>query len=532
MSRVGIRPTIASPTLAVFVVLALTAIRSGFAFVHEAPAALSFSFSNVARAAGLDRMIVYGGADANKYLLETTGTGVAAIDYDHDGWLDLFFVNGSTLEGFPAATAPTNHLYRNRRDGTFEDVTAKAGLAASGWGQGACGTPRPLRRQLHRSRPRHRADAGVGSLPLQRDQGRLRSAGTHRRQERAVSQSRQRRVRGRLGARGHHARERHVRPRREHARLRQRRLDRSVRRERLQSERALPQQPRRHVHRRRRHQRVRVQPGRQAAGRHGRRHRRLRSQRDDGRVQDELRGRHVDAVCEHGRRTLRGPDVRLRHRRQHALARLGHRLDRSRQRRLAGSVSHQWTCVSRGRATEDRSRVQAAEGGVPESRQRPLLGHQRTARGAGDHREGRPRRGVRRFRQRRTRGRRDLERERHAGSVPAAGPIRPSLGDAGARRNEIEPQRDRRARAIGRRGHRALGRSARRRQLSFAERLPRSFRIGRRGDDRACGRPLAQRPRGKLGRPDRGYVSRAEGRQRTCSASEPLRPLAPAQPPR
>ena len=45
MSRVGIRPTIASPTLAVFVVLALTAIRSGFAFVHEAPAALSFSFS-------------------------------------------------------------------------------------------------------------------------------------------------------------------------------------------------------------------------------------------------------------------------------------------------------------------------------------------------------------------------------------------------------------------------------------------------------------------------------------------------------
>ena len=83
-------------------------------------------------------MIVYGGADANKYLLETTGTGVAAIDYDHDGWLDLFFVNGSTLEGFPAGTAPTNHLYRNRRDGTFEDVTAKAGLAASGWGQGAC----------------------------------------------------------------------------------------------------------------------------------------------------------------------------------------------------------------------------------------------------------------------------------------------------------------------------------------------------------------------------------------------------------
>jgi enediyne biosynthesis protein E4 len=99
---------------------------------------LDFSFANVARAAGLDSPTVYGGASSNKYLLETTGTGVAAIDYDHDGWLDLFFVNGSTLEGFPAGRAPTNHLYRNKGDGGFEDVTAKAGLAASGWGQGAC----------------------------------------------------------------------------------------------------------------------------------------------------------------------------------------------------------------------------------------------------------------------------------------------------------------------------------------------------------------------------------------------------------
>jgi len=69
---------------------------------------------------------------------KTTGTGVAAFDYDNDGWLDLFFVNGSTLEGFPPGRAPTNHLYRNRHDGTFEDDTTKAGLAASGWGQGAC----------------------------------------------------------------------------------------------------------------------------------------------------------------------------------------------------------------------------------------------------------------------------------------------------------------------------------------------------------------------------------------------------------
>jgi hypothetical protein len=102
------------------------------------PAQLSFSFTNLARAAGLDGITVYGGAVSNKYLLETTGTGVAAIDYDKDGWLDLFFVNGSTLEGFPAGQAPVNQLYRNNGDGRFEDVTMKAGLAASGWGQGAC----------------------------------------------------------------------------------------------------------------------------------------------------------------------------------------------------------------------------------------------------------------------------------------------------------------------------------------------------------------------------------------------------------
>ncbi len=99
---------------------------------------LTFSFTNIARAAGLDGTTVYGGASSNKYLLETTGTGVAAIDYDRDGRLDLFFVNGSRLEGFAPGQAPVNQLYRNKGDGTFEDVTVKAGLGASGWGQGAC----------------------------------------------------------------------------------------------------------------------------------------------------------------------------------------------------------------------------------------------------------------------------------------------------------------------------------------------------------------------------------------------------------
>jgi hypothetical protein len=106
------------------------------ATASQAP--LTFSFTNVARESGLTDVTVYGGTATNKYLLETTGTGVAVIDYDDDGWLDLFVVNGSVLEGFPNGNVPTSHLYRNQRDGTFRDVTAAAGLTQSGWGQAAC----------------------------------------------------------------------------------------------------------------------------------------------------------------------------------------------------------------------------------------------------------------------------------------------------------------------------------------------------------------------------------------------------------
>ncbi|MGH9331856.1 MAG: FG-GAP repeat domain-containing protein, partial [Vicinamibacterales bacterium] len=100
--------------------------------------ATGFSFTNIAREAGLTATTVFGGKQTNKYLLETTGCGAAVLDVDGDGRLDVFLVNGSTLEGFPAGQAPTGHLYRNRGDGTFEDITKKAGLEASGWGQGVC----------------------------------------------------------------------------------------------------------------------------------------------------------------------------------------------------------------------------------------------------------------------------------------------------------------------------------------------------------------------------------------------------------
>jgi hypothetical protein len=124
--------------VAAVVAASITAAGARPGGAAEGLSGLGFSFENVAREAGINHVTVFGGAEANKYLLETTGTGVAFIDYDDDGWLDLFFVNGTTLEGIPADKAPINHLYRNKGDGRFEDVTARAGLGASGWGQGAC----------------------------------------------------------------------------------------------------------------------------------------------------------------------------------------------------------------------------------------------------------------------------------------------------------------------------------------------------------------------------------------------------------
>jgi hypothetical protein len=89
------------------------------------------SMTDVAKQAGLTQPIVYGGTDSKSYIVEVVGCGVAFIDYDNDGWVDLLVLSGTRLEGAPPGA--TNRLYKNNRDGTFTDVTAKAGLQLTGW---------------------------------------------------------------------------------------------------------------------------------------------------------------------------------------------------------------------------------------------------------------------------------------------------------------------------------------------------------------------------------------------------------------
>jgi hypothetical protein len=87
--------------------------------------------TDVAKEARLTQPIIYGGAESKSYIIEVVGCGVAFLDYDNDGWMDLFVLSGTRLDGAPPGT--TNRLYKNNRDGTFTDVTAKAGLQRTGW---------------------------------------------------------------------------------------------------------------------------------------------------------------------------------------------------------------------------------------------------------------------------------------------------------------------------------------------------------------------------------------------------------------
>lgn len=88
-------------------------------------------FVDIAHQAGLVSPVICGEPGRADYILEVIGCGCAFFDYDNDGWLDIFLLSGSRLSGNPAGA--TNRLYKNNRDGTFSDVTEKAGLHKTGW---------------------------------------------------------------------------------------------------------------------------------------------------------------------------------------------------------------------------------------------------------------------------------------------------------------------------------------------------------------------------------------------------------------
>jgi hypothetical protein len=97
------------------------------------------SFTNVTEAAGLSRALnVSGSPELKQFILEEMGCGVALFDYDNDGWLDILLVNGSSFDPAVRESKPRSHLFHNNGDGTFTDVTDKAGLTRSGWGQACC----------------------------------------------------------------------------------------------------------------------------------------------------------------------------------------------------------------------------------------------------------------------------------------------------------------------------------------------------------------------------------------------------------
>jgi enediyne biosynthesis protein E4 len=126
------------PSPGIPAVIALSSVCLGGFLLSNAAEQPPMHFVDVAARAGLQAKNYSGGEVKKKYIVEMNGSGLGFIDYDRDGYPDLFIVNGKAADGERPIAGATNHLYRNNRDGTFADVTQAAGLSSSGWGQGVC----------------------------------------------------------------------------------------------------------------------------------------------------------------------------------------------------------------------------------------------------------------------------------------------------------------------------------------------------------------------------------------------------------
>src|SRR6201995_1603623 len=114
---------------------------AGYAKLNSVPAVASvapsaYPFEEVSSAASRITWVHTAGKSAEKYLPETTGAGCAFLDYDNDGWMDIYLVNSGKCDFYNPNPPLRNALYRNNRDGTFTDVTEKAEVAGKGYGQG------------------------------------------------------------------------------------------------------------------------------------------------------------------------------------------------------------------------------------------------------------------------------------------------------------------------------------------------------------------------------------------------------------
>jgi len=102
-------------------------------FVDGAPVV----FTDITKGSGLDKFHHRSGSPEKKIIIDTPGSGVALLDYDNDGWLDIYLLNGSTIPALKGKEpAPHAMLFHNNHDGTFTDVTEKAGVVNDRWGFG------------------------------------------------------------------------------------------------------------------------------------------------------------------------------------------------------------------------------------------------------------------------------------------------------------------------------------------------------------------------------------------------------------
>ena len=112
-----------------------TVVLASYLAAAAAAAPDAVTFTDVTKASGVTFSHVW--SPDKKYILESMSGGVALFDFDNDGWLDIYFVNSPTVATASDPRSARSELWRNRGDGTFADVTEKAGVGYPGWGMGA-----------------------------------------------------------------------------------------------------------------------------------------------------------------------------------------------------------------------------------------------------------------------------------------------------------------------------------------------------------------------------------------------------------